>query len=93
MALSLQAAAQPWVEDSVEMGASYANDIFYSLKNGFVKAESSANWHLAFQMVQFGEPNFNASIRANHIKGKVAVFPLHLAASTHFGKIWCAKLM
>jgi hypothetical protein len=84
VALGTTANAQGWLEDSVEMGAAYANDIFYSLKNSTVKAENSTNWHLAFQMTAFGEPAFNASVRANHIKGKVEVYPLHLAASSHF---------
>jgi hypothetical protein len=89
-ALSLSASpifAQGWLADSVEMGAGYASDIFYSLKNSTVKAENSANWHLGFQMTAFGEPAFNATLRANHIKGKVEVYPLHLAASTHFASL------
>jgi len=37
------------VSDSVTMGTGYANDIFYSLKNGNVKESPNANWHLAFR--------------------------------------------
>lgn len=36
------------VHDTVNMGAGYANDVFYSLANGVVKTESRANWDLAF---------------------------------------------
>lgn len=82
VALSLQSNAQGWVEDSVEMGANFSNDIFYSLKNSTVKTEDASNWHLAFQMTQFGEPSFNATIRANHIKGKVEVYSLHLDSTS-----------
>lgn len=81
---SSQANAQAWVKDSVEMGVNYANDIFYSMKNGQVKSQDATDWHLAFQMTQFGEPFFNASVRANHIKGKVEVYSLHMKASTNF---------
>jgi hypothetical protein len=34
--------------DTAVMGASYANDIFYSLENGTVKAEPRNNWELGF---------------------------------------------
>ena len=36
------------VNDTVEMGASYANDVFYSMANGVVKTETRANWEIAF---------------------------------------------
>ena len=77
LSFSTAANAQSWVEDSVEMGASYANDIFYSLQNGQVATANASDWHLAFQMTQFGNPWFNATVRANHIKGKVEVYSLH----------------
>lgn len=36
------------VNDTVVMGASYANDVFYSMANGVVKTETRANWEIAF---------------------------------------------
>ncbi|HQO49445.1 MAG TPA: hypothetical protein PK939_03395 [Bacteroidales bacterium] len=34
--------------DTVAMGAGYANDVYYSLANGIVKSETRSNWELAF---------------------------------------------
>ena len=34
--------------DSISMGAGYADEIFYSLQNGFVKASPRSSWDLAF---------------------------------------------
>jgi Secretion system C-terminal sorting domain/HmuY protein len=77
--VGLQASAQlnTWVRDSVQMTSGYANDVFYSLKTGAKKAQSSTDWHLGFQTLVFSEPAFNATIRANHAKGKVEVYSLH----------------
>lgn len=36
------------LNDSISMGAGYANDIFYSLENGVVKTSPRDNWDLAF---------------------------------------------
>lgn len=36
------------ISDTVAMGPSYANDVFYSFANGVVKTETRANWELAF---------------------------------------------
>ncbi len=88
-ALSTQANAQQWVADSVEMGASYANDIFYSLKNGEVKDVPADNWHLGFQMTPPG-PYGNVSVIANQVKGGVSVYSLHLKASTNFTTLTAA---
>ena len=81
LACTVQSNAQNWVADSVEMGVSYKNDIYYSLQNGLVDSANASNWHLGFQMTQFGNPWFNATVRANHIKGAVQVYPLHLGAA------------
>ena len=35
-------------QETVEMGAGYANDVYYSLENGVVKTEPATNWDLAF---------------------------------------------
>ncbi len=45
--LLLQMQANP-VNDTVTMGPSYANDVFYSMANGHVKTETRANWDIAF---------------------------------------------
>ena len=85
--LATQTNAQTWVEDSVEMGANYANDIYYDLATGNGIAVDASNWHLAFQMTSFGEPSFAAAVRANHIKGHVEVYSLHLSANTSFATL------
>lgn len=64
--------AQCAPSDSTIMGASYANDVFYSFKNGVVKTESNSNWQLAFsvQRSQFpNNPTNGVSIRVNTVKG------------------------
>lgn len=86
----VQTNAQTWVEDSVEMGASYANDVFYDLATGTKTAVDASNWHLAFQMTTFGESTFTATVRANHIKGKVEVYSLHLSAAASFNSLTAA---
>jgi hypothetical protein len=40
--------AQPIANDSVSLGARYANDIYYSFENGIVGTQVGANWHIAF---------------------------------------------
>ncbi len=45
---SMQINSQAQTNDTAVMGASYANDIFYSLKNGTVKSEPRNNWDLGF---------------------------------------------
>src|SRR5687768_5124032 len=88
IAAGVQANAQTWVADSVEMGAGYANDIFYNLATGDSVAQPANNWDLAFQINKFGDPMFNASIRANHAKRKVEVYSLHMAVNaTSFAAI------
>lgn len=91
--LGLQASAQTWVADSVEMGASYANDVFYNIANGNDVSEPANNWDIAFQTSRFGEPMFNATIRANHNKRDVEVYSLHKQASVHFGNLTAADTM
>lgn len=81
VAFGLQSNAQTWVSDSVEMGAGYANDVFYNLKTGSKKTQVANDWDLAFQMNKFGDPMFNATVRANHIKRKVEVYSLHMAVN------------
>ena len=43
--------AQVGVEktDSIEMGATYLNDVYYLLKDGSTKVEATNNWQMAFQ--------------------------------------------
>lgn len=86
-AIGLQANAQSWVTDSVEMGAQYSKDVFYSLGTGNDATANASNWDIAFQINKFGDPSFNASVRANHIKNDVQVYSLHLQASTKFGNL------
>src|SRR5690606_25045768 len=52
--------------------------------------QAANDWHIAFQMTRFGEPMFNASVRANHNKPDVQVYSLHKQASTAFGTLVAA---
>jgi len=88
LAVSSASFAQTWSSDSVAMGAGYANDVFYELRSGSTKLNAGNDWHLAFQMSAFGEPNFNASIRANHVKKGMEVYVLsNSATSTTFSNL------
>lgn len=40
--------AQTTANDSVSLGAGYANDVYYSFKNGVVSTQLGATWHIAF---------------------------------------------
>jgi hypothetical protein len=91
--LSINVNAQVWVADSVEMGSGYANDIFYNIANGNHAPQAANNWDIAFQTTRFGEPMFNATIRANHNKRDVQVYSLHKLASVHFGNLSSADTM
>jgi phosphohistidine swiveling domain-containing protein len=44
----LQSGLNAQTTDTITMGASYADDVFYSLENGVVKAEPRNNWDLGF---------------------------------------------
>lgn len=83
LALSTSSFAQSWIADTITMGANYANDIYYSLKNDEQRTEPSTNWHLAFQMTPQG-PYGNVSIFANHVQGGVHIYSTHLQAAPNF---------
>lgn len=40
--------AQTTANDSVSLGAGYANDVYYSFKNGVVGTQLGSTWHIAF---------------------------------------------
>ncbi|MCS7188353.1 MAG: T9SS type A sorting domain-containing protein [Bacteroidia bacterium] len=48
------------IRDSIQMGAGYAKQVYYSLQNGIVDTAPAAGWHLAFEI-----PIRGAAIRAN----------------------------
>ncbi|RYZ54006.1 MAG: T9SS type A sorting domain-containing protein [Sphingobacteriales bacterium] len=89
LAFAGQVNAQNWVEDSVTMGPNYANDIYYSLKNGSQKVEPNGNWHLAFQTTPQG-PYGNVSVFANHVQTAVNIYSLHMSATTSFTSLTAA---
>jgi hypothetical protein len=45
-----EAALQAILTDTIRTGASYANDVYYSLTNGKVKEVTNSNWQLAFSI-------------------------------------------
>ncbi|MDX2249013.1 MAG: T9SS type A sorting domain-containing protein [Bacteroidia bacterium] len=51
-------------QETLSLGAGYANESFYSLANGEVKSEPYDNWDLSFQI-----SGFAAAIRVNTAKG------------------------
>ena len=66
--ITLNLHAQTVVNDSVTMGAGYANQIWYSMQNGEVSQAPNNNWEIAFTTKLMG-----ASALANTTLG-VAVF-------------------
>ncbi len=52
------------VADSVEMGAGYANDIYYSMENGEIASVDRTNWDIAFYT-----NTFSAGVIINEGKG------------------------
>lgn len=52
--------AQTTITDSIETGAAYANDVYYSLQTGKVSEVPNSNWQLGFSI-----GNANVTVRAN----------------------------
>ncbi len=72
LGLSLSANAQTWVQDSAVMSPTYRNDVFYSMKNGFVKASGNLSWNLAFSLLHAAPPTDvlkSTTIRMNGGRG------------------------
>lgn len=66
--VALNLNAQTYVSDSTEMGASYRDDVYYSLSNGTVDTSRIKNWDLAFSMNNtIG--NYYLGVLANHSNG------------------------
>lgn len=59
-AFSTAAFAQNPVTDSIQSGPNYANEVYYSLKDGKVKEAPASEWQLAFSI-----GNFNVAVRTN----------------------------
>jgi len=68
LALFSQVLSAQIITDSIRTQASYANDVYYSLKNGEVKAVANNEWQLAFQ-IGMGQ----LSIRSNAATGSSAI--------------------
>ena len=69
--LAASVSAQNLTEDRVVMGASYENDVFYSLEDGIVKESPRKNWDIAF-----GTGVFDATIITNGGAGvKLYAYP------------------
>lgn len=83
---AVQVNAQTWVQDSIQMGPNYGNDVFYSLTNGISGAPvSNTNWQLGFEMIPGGPGFGGVSIIANHVQGGVKVYSLHKDGSSFAG--------
>jgi len=65
LAIANVAKGQVWIEDSVSLQPSYANDVYYSLKNGVQREENSKNWHIGFSLSIAD----SAAVWANHSGG------------------------
>ncbi len=73
--------------DSVSTGASNANTVYYSFKNGIIKAQPNNDWDLAFEI-----SGFAASILANHVRGLLVwQSPYSFANWSTFDTVNCAS--
>ena len=68
LTLTISYAAQAQQPVALSMAPGYANELYYSLEDGLIKAEPANNWDLAF-----ATDAFDASIMINEARG-VAVF-------------------
>lgn len=72
MALVAATGAQAQTAHTLEQGANYANDVFFSLENGVVATVEAGNWDLAFDVTS----PFSNGIRVNDGNGReLAVYP------------------
>jgi hypothetical protein len=59
------------INGTADMGAGYANDVYYSLTDGVVQTSSNENWDLAFSI-----PTISGEIRINDGRGaKLYLYP------------------
>jgi hypothetical protein len=70
------AMAQTTITDSIETGAAYTNDVYYSLQTGKVSEVPNSNWQLGFSI-----GNNNVAVRANTgvgttNNGKTAIYEM-----------------
>lgn len=56
--------------DSVSLGAGYTHESYYSLENGQVARTDNDNWHIAFDL-----SNYGSAIRLNRRAGTMYVYP------------------
>jgi hypothetical protein len=68
LALVSQVLSAQIITDSIRTQASYANDVYYSLKNGEVKAVANNEWQLAFKIGVGG-----MAIRSNATTGSSGI--------------------
>lgn len=77
LAASFTAVAQEGVlkTDSLEMGASYLNEVYYLLKDGSKKVEPTNNWHLAFRTGgQTDGIRINSATVSGAANGEVSIY-------------------
>ncbi len=70
MALSQSLSAQQAVQDSVIMGPSYANEVYYILSDGTKADHPADNWHLGFVTNAY-----SATIISNAASTSVSIWP------------------
>lgn len=71
------------VNDSVETGAGYANQVFYDLATGLKTESAHTTWDLGFKT-----DVFSASIWTNNVSTQVRVYPGGAASEQNFTAAW-----
>lgn len=88
-AAAFTANAQVGVEkpDSAITGAYYANDVYYSFKNGTVKTQPNNDWHLAFATSSFDVAIFINDLNSSNPADQqvVTLYPYPNADSSGWG--------
>ena len=75
----LLGSVQAQTATSAVTGATYADNVWYSLENGTVKTESATNWDIAFGAASSQFSSLSASVHFNPRKGVVFVAPVTVA--------------
>ncbi|MFT4062623.1 MAG: T9SS type A sorting domain-containing protein [Edaphocola sp.] len=81
LAMTTAANAQTWVNDTIYLGSSYANNVFYGLDSGTLKTQAANDWDIAIRA-----NSYSVGVYANHASNGVRVYPYtDASAAAKFG--------
>lgn len=81
ISLAINAQAQQWENDTINMGLNYSDNVYYSLENGPVKTNPNNQWDLAFRT-----DLMSVGVYVNHAAAGIKVYQLTgFSAASKFG--------